>query len=720
MDANSILVAALTLAGHFGHEEAVEVLIAAGADVNAKRNEPKDATPLMTAAAKNQAAVVKKLIAHGADIHAVAADGCSALDVALLHRSQDAANVLLEAIGGEEYPKESVAVQLAMATEHATIMALMATASVMYSYMEVQVGEPDKHAWVDWVLKQGGDLVRRIAMAKMLHAALKDHDVDMVKTLIMHGCDVNRRLESGATPLAYAVIQRHIDLVEVLLQAGADPNQSLHIREPGSSPGEGEGEYPEWTIFEHIVVRMHAQVEVYKEFVDLLLESGRCRINRGANGTAFSYVLDKIKQPRFKDMATDLAKRMVASVRDVDADRDDRGYTLLHVAAHSPNLWMVDILLDRGADINAIANDGTTPFLLVCRNNPDFAQKLLERGANPKAKLHKSNANALHAMAALGRPCLPLIDTLVLDINEQTLSGYTPLACALNWGHETLSLILMDRGAHMNWKTDRNETALHLAARNGLHRALEEILKYGIDVNAADTRGWLSLHEACATGSVAVVTQLLDAGADIERPLPNGDRPLHVALSGTCDGREDIALLLLGRGADVTAVGSKERTALHLAAEFDLPRAVKALLESCQSTDLEAVDEETWTPLCCARNPEVIRLLLEAGADIHYADKDGWTPLHQAVHAGDTEAALILVQAGASVEPRTTDDGLTVRERVVDMWKWSEKRQVVRPKVLKMAAMQREQKERKEAATAAAEDEPEALGGAFEIVYKND
>ncbi|KAF1968369.1 ankyrin repeat protein, partial [Bimuria novae-zelandiae CBS 107.79] len=133
-------------------------------------------------------------------------------------------------------------------------------------------------------------------------------------------------------------------------------------------------------------------------------------------------------------------------------------------------------------------------------------------------------------------------------------------------------------------------------------KARNEVVKFllgkGVDVDKRDdTQGWTSLHEACATGTSRVVTQLLDAGADIERPLPSGDTPLHVALTTE---NEEIALLLLERGANVSTRASKNRTSLHLAAYHSLPRVAEKLLRLVEPATIHAADEEIRTPLCYA------------------------------------------------------------------------------------------------------------------------
>jgi ankyrin repeat protein len=155
---------------------------------------------------------------------------------------------------------------------------------------------------------------------------------------------------------------------------------------------------------------------------------------------------------------------------------------------------------------------------------------------------------------------------------------------------------------------------------------------------------------------------LLNAGADIEAALPNGDRPLHVAL---INEKQDSALCLINRGADIKARASGNRTPLHICSEYDLPFVARILLDRGVST--EDIDDETWTPLCCCASANFADVLIDNGANVNYKDKDEWSPLHQAIYRRDYEFAEVLRMNGADAEVRTTDDGLSVMERAMDL-----------------------------------------------------
>jgi serine/threonine-protein phosphatase 6 regulatory ankyrin repeat subunit B len=630
---------AVFLAAYFGSLEVLDFLLEHGADITAR---PKERPILQVAAAEGHAKVVQRLIDHGCDVPYVNHRQMDALGIAIRERHVEVIQVLLKHLDGDEDPKESVALQFALADGHAMVKSLAATTSLCYSRMMFRRSDPGKHDWLTWVLLDGGSLVRPHAMNRILHYALEELDQGLIEALITHGCDLGIELESGSTPLCYAIRHGNVPIIKMVLESGVDVNAfhggfATALDEAISSMKDGKD----------------------TAIVDLLLAHG-ASINRGKDPghTAFSVVLLR-DGPDWNE----LALKMLASVQDVNADRDSMGSTLLHVAVLRNRSDLISFLLDRGADLEAVDEFGVTPFLLGCQFADLMLPVLQKHGANMNALYHAS-AGALHAAAAQGNvsaltflACQP-----GLDIEARTAKGYTPLACALTWAQEPAALYLLSRGAKVNLKTSKNATPLHFAAKYNLDDAMKDLLSRDADISAVDDQGWTPFHEACAMGSQACVSLLLAGGADIEAQVPNSDRPLHIAL---INEREEVALALMDAGADVTARASRGRTSLHIAAEYSLPEAAERLID--MGVDIEAQDEETWTALCSAGSIGVMRVLIGNGANVNYQDKDAWTPLQQAVNSGLVREARCLLRHGADMEIRTTDDGLTVLERVQDM-----------------------------------------------------
>jgi ankyrin repeat protein len=117
--------------------------------------------------------------------------------------------------------------------------------------------------------------------------------------------------------------------------------------------------------------------------------------------------------------------------------------------------------------------------------------------------------------------------------------------------------------------------------------------------------GWTPLHLAAFFGRASAADRLAAAGADLNAVSRNSLRntPLHAAVAG---GHVDLALWLIGRGADVDRADAGGHTPMHIAAEAGYAAVVQALLE--RGADPHAVDAEDRTPLAraAARNRDEI------------------------------------------------------------------------------------------------------------------
>jgi ankyrin repeat protein len=190
---------------------------------------------------------------------------------------------------------------------------------------------------------------------------------------------------------------------------------------------------------------------------------------------------------------------------------------------------------------------------------------------------------------------------------------------------------LLDAGA---WHSPLNvdgKTPLHLAAmRSGCAGAgcVRLLLEAGADPAARDVVGRTPLHLAAPQRRDACcVRALLEAGADPTLRDTYGHTPLHFAHSA------DAARRLIAAGADPNNdIEQCDDGPLHCAAHLRRPDVARALLAAGADPNLRNVHGRT--ALHCARDKEVVDLLVEAGARLDARDNTGQTPLERAVANG--------------------------------------------------------------------------------------
>lgn len=157
-------------------------------------------------------------------------------------------------------------------------------------------------------------------------------------------------------------------------------------------------------------------------------------------------------------------------------------------------------------------------------------------------------------------------------------------------------------------------------------------------ITAADEYDKTALHWAAEKDHVAVARALLDAGADIEAKTNWGDTPLKWAATL---GSARVADLLLGRGASGFT--------LHVAAALGKLADVKTMIES--TTDPSDISFAMYS---AARNghTEVVRYLLDHGAEVDKRGFFGGTGLHWAAINGHRETVELLIARGANLTLR--------------------------------------------------------------------
>jgi ankyrin repeat protein len=295
----------------------------------------------------------------------------------------------------------------------------------------------------------------------------------------------------------------------------------------------------------------------------------------------------------------------------VDVRNADR-WTPLMAAALGGWLEIVRLLLDRGADVNAVDKNGHSVLAHgICHK--EIVQILLERGANPNVQ------------SVGGYPLL--IEKIVRERDEdiakqlvngganvsiqEPLFGLTPLMGAVQYGSDAMILFLLEKGAKVNARDKSGNTALLLAARHRPRSVVEALLAHGAEINARNKKGETALSRA-AEGNNDVLKLLLERGADIDAARDNGWTPLICAAAAPNATGVD---MLLEAGANVNARSKTGQTALMFAA--------------------------------IRGHMDMLEMLLLKGADVNVKDIHGNTALKNAKRSASRYAIEWLRAAGA-------------------------------------------------------------------------
>ncbi len=353
----------------------------------------------------------------------------------------------------------------------------------------------------------------------------------------------------------------------------------------------------------------------------------------------------------------------------------DEPGTLACFALYRGSPRIASLVLQRGANINC-PNDRYSPLTYACKeNNLERARWLVERGANINGRRRTDNeVKQLSPLCmAVKHNALPVIKFLLTKhphidipslvehsnnkdtfkflveqmpadhINKQDQFGRTALYWACARANEGAVKVLLDAGANVHLTDGRGMSPLYVGVRYQsspkMIRILETLLENGA-LLFPDTRTYTALHAAVLCNKsfssykegqflLTVIHFLLEQGLDINAPDEHGRTPIF----GPCE-RGDyyfaITQELIIKGANVNATDDEGSSPL-LASCKTMQHRLSADKPHVHDFDSEKWDvphhkllNDDWVWECSFRT---IRLLLESGADIKAANRNGETAL---------------------------------------------------------------------------------------------
>ncbi len=652
----------LLYAAQHGHAEVAELLVANGADINAKSD--LEGTTLYGAAVGGHEDLAEWLVSKGADPN-------TALFYAARFGHLDAAKLLLDKGSRVDARDNEGLTPLHQAASfcNTNVAELLVargadvnardnqgmTPAYTATTLAIFFGQQQIVDMVKLLLDRGGNID--------IHLAAFVGDASQVEDFLEQGIDVDATGKFGQTPLCLAVVAGQREVARLLISNGADVNADAGVSSfmaSDYSPLYLSLIYPDYDVVKLLVdngADVGAKASLPGEsplWMPLLAAE-----TRGAN------VLEEL----------DL---------DIGFSDDEFNTTMDETLGARAEVYMrtiwpslrdtVELLLDRGADVDAVGPMGMTPLIhsadLGIR---DAVELFAAHGAAINARV-QSGQTALHY--ACRKDYRDIVECLIAkgaDINAQDLKGKTPLAVAEEEGHSEIADLLRARGAESTVPEGPEATqSLHDAAKTGDIEAAKRLIAQGAALNAQDDLLKTPLHYATATGKLELVKLLVEAGANVNAMSWNEWYPLGVAIDHNHvsvaeylidheakidqgDGWTvlqeapyncgiEMVEMLIAKGADVNA---GPYTPLHGAVQNDRLDIIELLLE--KGADINTTNsDQGLTPLRQAvqyHGPAAVRLLIDKGANVSIRDRNGCTPLYWAAHRNDKDIFELLVAA---------------------------------------------------------------------------
>ncbi|KAI2616109.1 hypothetical protein GGR54DRAFT_611210 [Hypoxylon sp. NC1633] len=308
--------------------------------------------------------------------------------------------------------------------------------------------------------------------------------------------------------------------------------------------------------------------------------------------------------------------------------------------------------------------DGSTlilyvsPFVLATAlGKTSIVALLLENGAMVETELHGIGGTALH-LAARYSP-KDIMDLLLskadkAEINRQDQKGSSLLHLASRYNQHEVVAYLLDEQAAPNQLDNDGNTPFHVASMYGSKESLQLLWERGAKEQINVLNKYLNgpLHLACLNNHSDTAELLLDWGANVNQPGPNGATPLFHACSG---GNDTMIDMLAERGADIHARNHDGDTPILFSCWQSQANSLEPLSRRNASVlDVNKDGNNCFHMVVYNQEPsgdpeDTLSALFSNGANINHANNLGFSPLVVACIKQNLKLVKHLLDLGADI-----------------------------------------------------------------------
>uniref|UniRef100_A0A023F2T6 RING-type E3 ubiquitin transferase n=2 Tax=Triatoma infestans TaxID=30076 RepID=A0A023F2T6_TRIIF len=314
-------------------------------------------------------------------------------------------------------------------------------------------------------------------------------------------------------------------------------------------------------------------------------------------GTSWTYnplAVTKISYPSGERLSAILKKIFEThSTGDVNLE-------LVKSAANGDVATCEEVILRKNADVNGMFGGHTALQAASQNGHINVVKLLLKQNADVEIE-DKDGDRAVHHAAFGNEPAvIELLAKAGADLNIRNSRRQTPLHIAVNKGYIGVVKTLLKLGCHPSLQDSEGDTPLHDAITKKYDDMVTLLLDHNADIKVANKNGFNALHHAALRGNPSAMWMLLVMSPRrwvVDEPKDDGYTALHLA---ALNNHFSVAKLLIHHGkADMDIQNHNLQTALHLAVE--------------------------------RQHAQIVRLLVREGANLNITDKDGDTPMHEAL-----------------------------------------------------------------------------------------